>query len=435
MSPTGGRESVPVQRGARLEPTQHRTGVGPCASASTAGTDAAPIETFSVYINGAYKSQAALGGVTFEPLTWYRYQQFIDLSTKKAELFIYKIGPSAPSVPEGFTDSTDTNKALIVFRDISVASPSGFASGIAAYGVSSWARSRAGKYAATEMGAYIDNVRFWKQENDVWTLLFQNDFTNCKRQNFTQKSAELTGPYFDRPEYSEDGLITCPTITDPVQVTGENQVLQFRDYYNSFALSLGRNIRSGTLEAQFDVRLPNYWAYDRFQFELGGGTLASASMYAEPYRYNLHAAIHVGFRKKGSVGTSGVQSIAQYFIDAGEPDGPQYEDCTSGAGAEFDFATKWIRVKITSDVGRHVFNVAFYDMGTAHPTFATAEGPLLHSYENASFRYSDEPISHLWINGGNTPSYQPWADDAPGALLVDNIRIGHDKNGILLIVR
>ena len=81
-------------------------------------------------------------------------------------------------------------------------------------------------------------------------------------------------------------------------------------------------------------------------------------------------------------------------------------------------------------------------MGKEHPTFDTPEGALLVAdggadckYEGADFRYSDEPISHFWIFGGQTWSYAPWRDDAPGVLLVDNIRVSHDQDGVLLIVR
>ena len=86
-------------------------------------------------------------------------------------------------------------------------------------------------------------------------------------------------------------------------------------------------------------------------------------------------------------------------------------------------------------MSRHKFDVAYYDMGKTHPTFDTPEGTKLVSYDGADFKYSDEPISHFWIFGGMNWSYAPWRDDAPGALLVDNIRICHTLNGTTLIIR
>ncbi|MBQ3289849.1 MAG: hypothetical protein IJH50_10600 [Kiritimatiellae bacterium] len=85
-------------------------------------------------------------------------------------------------------------------------------------------------------------------------------------------------------------------------------------------------------------------------------------------------------------------------------------------------------------MSKHKFNVAYYDMGKEHPTFDTPEGTKLDSYDGADFKYSDEPISHLWIFGGQTWSYAPWRDDAPGALLIDNIRICHDASGMTLLI-
>ena len=104
-------------------------------------------------------------------------------------------------------------------------------------------------------------------------------------------------------------------------------------------------------------------------------------------------------------------------------------------GQGYDFNAHWIRVKIEADVSRHKFDVAYYDMGKAHPTFDTPEGALLISYVGADFRYSDEPISHLWIFGGQTWSYAPWRDDAPGALLIDNISVRHRPIGATVIIR
>ena len=73
-------------------------------------------------------------------------------------------------------------------------------------------------------------------------------------------------------------------------------------------------------------------------------------------------------------------------------------------------------------------------MGTDQPTLATADGTQLESWQDLGFNFN-EPISHIHIIGGRSPSYMPWRDDAPGALMVDNIRIRYDQVGTRLILR
>ena len=67
-------------------------------------------------------------------------------------------------------------------------------------------------------------------------------------------------------------------------------------------------------------------------------------------------------------------------------------------------------------------------------TLATADGTQLESWSNLHFNFN-EPISHIHIIGGRSPSYMPWRADAPGALLVDNIRVCHTLNGTTLVIR
>ena len=119
-----------------------------------------------------------------------------------------------------------------------------------------------------------------------------------------------------------------------------------------------------------------------------------------------------------------------------------YQDGT-GAGGDGSLKAKhidgayvghWIRVKVEADMSKKTWSWESYDMGTAQPTLATADGTLLDSYAGLKFNFN-EPISHIHIIGGRAPSYMPWRDDAPGALMVDNIRISHQKDGITVIIR
>ena len=417
--------------------SHYRFGLG--AATSTGGSTSAIRKSFSIYAGGNYRSLS----VSLKPLTWYRLQVIANLDTKKASLYVYEIGANAPAAPEDF-DPGDTSNAVLEYENSSFETGGVRGSGIAAWGFTNFLNSQGNvkdsdgnTVPAENVAFHVDNVRFWKQNGDGWELVFKNDFSTSRRY-FTRKSYDLNPTlYIDRPEYGEDGWASCPTYNSPVNVTGTNTVIQFRDQYVSVVHPLGRNIKSGKMLAQYDVRLPAYWVYDKMQFEFGGATIASASTATTPVRFNGHSAIRTGFSRGGySSGSGGNYSKAAAWFDRGASQGGETNAVfTYVYGQEFDFNAHWIRVKIEADVSRHKFDVAYYDMGKTHPTFDTPEGTKLDSYEGADFKSSDEPISHFWIFGGQTWSYAPWRDDAPGALLIDNIKITHERSGMCLIIR
>ena len=91
-------------------------------------------------------------------------------------------------------------------------------------------------------------------------------------------------------------------------------------------------------------------------------------------------------------------------------------------------------MKIEADMNAKTWSCTAYDMGTEQPTLNTPDGTLYGREENMHFNFN-EPISHIHIIGGRAPSYMPWRDNAPGALLVDNIKISHQPNGMSVMVR
>ena len=397
--------------------SHYRFGLG--AATSTSGATTAIRKSFSIYARGDYRSLS----VSLKPLTWYRLQVIANLDTKRASLYVYEIGANAPVNPDDF-DPGDTSNAVLKYENSTFETGGVRGSGIAAWGFTNFLDSRnnvkdsdGNTVPAEDVAFHVDNVRFWKQSGDGWELVFKNDFSKSSRY-FTRKSYDLNPTlYIDRPEYGEDGWASCPTYNSPVNVTGTNTVIQFRDRYVSVVHPLGRNIKSGKMFAQYDVRLPAYWVYDKMEFEFGGATIASASTASAPVRFNGHSAIRTGFSRGGwSSGSGGNYSKAAAWYDRGAAQGGEISKMfTYTWGQEFDFNAHWIRVKIEADVSKHKFDVAYYDMGKEHPTVDTPEGAKLDSYEGADFKYSDEPISHFWIFGGMNWSYAPWRDDAPGA--------------------
>ena len=157
--------------------------------------------------------------------------------------------------------------------------------------------------------------------------------------------------------------------------------------------------------------------------------MASASTATTPYRFNTHYAFTAGIGPGKYDGSSGASTKTIFFLNSGLGVSEWY------ATSAYEFANNWLRVKILANMNTGHFSVNWYDLGTAHPTFDTPEGEPVKSFSNAQFRFNDEPVSHFYIMGGKTPSYQPWLDDAPGSLLLDNIRVCHIKPGTTITVR
>lgn len=410
-------------------------------ASSGAKGDVSKIEkSYGINVGATIKSDAS---AKLKALTWYRLQVVADLALRKASLYVYEIGENSPNKPEDF-DSTNIGNAIASYENFDFASGSSDVRGvdIAAWSFTNYLISEkdvkdaeGNTVEAENVRFLVDNVRLWKAKGENWELVFKNDFTTSTR-NYTCKSLDLTpSRYIDRPEYGEDGWAACPTHNASVRVTGDDSVIQLADKSISVVHPLGRNIKSGHLSAQYDVRLPAYWTYDRLQFEFGGATLASASTMASgTAKFNGHSAIRTGFGKGGySSGSGRTYSKTVAWYDRGSSQGGERTvPFTYTYGQEYAFNAHWIRVRIEADVGAKRFNVAYYDMGVDHPEASTADGTLLTSYEGADFKYSDEPISHFWIFGGMYWSYAPWRNDAPGTMLIDNIRVYHIKPGLII---
>lgn len=423
--------------------------VGPC-SADGQSNATTPVATYSV----ANSSKTSVTGKRFDnsdgafkPLRWYRIQVFIDLDNSTYESFVYDIGASAPTTPDDF-DSSDTNTAIRasgvrdLFRSNSpdtTKDPQYYGKAIGAYGFVSWNNPA----ASTDYAILVDNVRFWKGDWDDWTLLFQNTFAVSKRIGFERKSLNIVpSGYFDRPEHGEDGWALAPTFNSTVHIAGANPALEAGDGIRSVVQPLGRTIRSGKFSAQYDVRAPMLWnsSMDYFWLQFGGGAMASASTWAaNAYRYQTHPVIRTGMQPSltsGNViltGPTGIRNMTGFVAQDGTGAG--------GDGAmrptkhvDQTYVGHWIRVRIDADMNAKKWTHTVYDMGTEHPTADTANGTLLGTKENLNFVFND-PITHMHIIMGRSPSYAPWSDDLPGEMLVDNIRVWHDREGLSITIK
>ena len=401
-----------------------------------------PLTVSSLYTSTA----AALNGnyhsgwrSRFKALEWYRLQLFVDLDKTNYWYNVYDIGTAAPSTPDSFDSSTATVLASDGPIDLCLSESTKYGLGIAAYGFVGWNDPGSDR----DYAILFDNVRLWKGDgNDGWDLVFKNDFSTTTR-HFKRRSLNLqkAGKYIDRPEYGEDGWSFMPTYNFATRIVGENPALEGGDNIFSIVQPIGAHVRSGKLYAQYDMRIPVFWTsrMNYFWFQFGNGAIASASTWkSNAYRLQNHRTMRTGMQ----VGRSGQDALVDETTGVPNRTAIILQD---GTGAGGDGSTKakhvngayvghWIRMKIEADMNEKKWNCTAYDMGTDQPTLATADGTQLESWSNLHFNFN-EPISHIHIIGGRAPSYMSWRDDAPGALLVDNIRISHEPNGMSIMIR
>ena len=418
-----------------------RLGLG--AADDTGGSVSSPVCSYSVVHSEKSQSKLTVRNTSwagrFEALKWYRLQLFMNMDKTNYWYYVYDLGFSAPATPDAF-DSSDVANALVSGPTNSFFGDGVklFGHGIGAYGVLNWndPKNPSNKFD-TEYAIYFDNVRLWRGDgNNGWDLVFKNDFSTTVR-NIRRKSVKLlNSSYLDRPEYGEDGWASTPTYNVSPRVAGENAALYSGDDYVALVHPIGYAVRSGLLHVQYDVRLPVFWpsSPNYFRFQLGSGTLASASTWkVNDYRAGSHRTIRADFQVNSSAdSTTGVKNQTDIAVQDGTGAGGDGTTLKEQLGNSY--IGHWIRMKIEANMSQKTYSISACDMGTEQPTLATADGTLLKSWVGLHFNFND-PISHLYIMTGKTTSFAPWRSDMPGALLLDNIRITHDKVGTLFSIR
>ena len=388
----------------------------------------------------------------FTALNWYRVRIFIDLDAAKYWFEIYELGDKAPADPDAVTlgdpvvsqDKTD----LCDPSDATKSPIKKYGKAIGAYGFTSWNDPSLDK----DYAIYVDNIRFWKQNGEDWDIVFKNDFSTSVRYGVTRKEYRLNkSGYNDRPQDDVDNWTSVAPNNGAMFVAGTNTVLDSGKNALALVQPLGRSIRNGKMTAQFDVRVPDYWpesadkSKEYFWFQLGGGALASASTWKTRAYHDIESrAIRIGMQL-GYSGSNpltddfGIRNKTALISSSLNANGSSIK--TGATHVNATCVGHWIRMRIEADMDRKIWDGYVYDMGTAHPTLDTPDGTQLNTGSNFTGNWqdlrftSDEPITHLQIIGGYNPSHSPWRDDLPGAVLVDNIKVCHDKQGLYIHVR
>ena len=111
----------------------------------------------------------------------------------------------------------------------------------------------------------------------------------------------------------------------------------------------------------------------------------------------------------------------------------------SGQKYAFD-STHWYRFEAKIDVSAQTYDLAVYDMGTAHPEMETPtkSGALVFTREKLPFRMplaDGLGLSALTVHMAGCAKDLPWNDYDDGLAYVDNVRVEREVPGMVILVR
>jgi hypothetical protein len=272
--------------------------------------------------------------------------------------------------------------------------------------------------------------------SETQTLLYENYFSSRTYHHQDKRVAKLAGTMSLNPE-GQDGWTRLNSEGADVFVTDSaNPAVAFARYSSdSFvAHDIGRNVRTGTLTVQADMRPPKGWQFNggSVYLRLAGDAHIQNSIRTDDTYFLQNIATGFGFRnvgtgKKDNIYTN--STIAAYRGDL-------------NAGGAFENAacvvdpTHWYRFVATARVYDSEYDVAVYDMGATQPTLATATpASPVATFSKLPFRRSRRDLGGISCYGlsVNRTLYSS-VDDTLGPL-VDNVRITYTRRGFIAVIR
>ncbi len=296
------------------------------------------------------------------------------------------------------------------------------------------------------LSSYASQVKFYNIK--VWhkptgaaaeTLVYDNRFNPRTIYYQNLRESRIVGTLAKDP-VGQDGWTRVNTgaMAAVVRGDGANPALTFNDGYNSLAYAvhdIGTLCKSGKIISQVDACPPVGWrgGSRATLFWLGGDKFHEGNLKNNAEFYHW-AALMVGFRDAaGTTGAGGVYTNVTLCA---------YNGDGTGGGAYVDSGivvnpSHWYRFVAMSRLEDSTSNIAVYDMGTAHPTPATATpAEPIETFAGVPFRMAAANlggVSSLGISAMGTMDNT--VNDTVGAYW-DNIIIRYrPANGFTLIVR
>jgi hypothetical protein len=296
-------------------------------------------------------------------------------------------------------------------------------------------------FALIQYGSVVwfDNVKVWHTApgESSAKLIYENDFSSRKICYEDFRESSLIGTLARNP-VGQDGWTRADKQTTKASLRndGENTALAFGNTSGNPAYAvhdIGALYKSGEMTTQIDAKPPKYWVGSSRGtfFWLGGDRFHEGNRKSneEFWRY---AATFFGFRDAVGRTANNVYTNVSFCA---------YNGNGTGGGAYVNSSvavdpTHWYRFVAKTSIRDGESEIAVYDLGTEHPTLATATPVTpVETFTSIKFRRAPETInglSSLCLLAQGTADNT--LDKTVGAFW-DNIRIEHQKDAFMIIVR
>ena len=285
---------------------------------------------------------------------------------------------------------------------------------------------------------YFDNIKVWHTPtgSTAQTLLYENYFSSRTYYHQDKRVAKLAGTMLLNPEGQDGWTRLNSEGADVFATDAANPAVAFARYSSdSFvAHDIGRNVRTGTLTVQADMRPSKGWQINggSVYLRLGGDAHIQNSIRTNDTYFLKNIATGFGFRNVGTAKKDNIYTNSTIAAYRGDLKG----------GGEFENAacvvdpTHWYRFVATARVYDSEYDVAVYDMGATQPTLATATpASPVATFSKLPFRRSRRDLGGISCYGlsVNRTLYSS-VDDTLGPL-VDNVRITYTRRGFIAVIR
>ena len=364
--------------------------------------------------------QSFTGSDIIKTSTWYRIELKVNLDTDKFDFTLYEQGANRPTI--------DAANGTEVFADTNISRMNG-GNTITTFAL--W---------SIKAITYFDSIRIWHTPPGATeeVVLYRNSFMQRTVCPQGKKMGTVTGTIRLNPEGQDHWKAVslgnkCANIMD-----GEDPALSFSGGSSGgYAVhELGQTINSGTLVAQVDMRPPCGWrASDGSVYLRLGGDMHYEGGLAGDLNFLNWVAAGFGFKNLGDAQDANMANAytnVTFVAMQGNGTG-------GGSMISSDFVadpSHWYRLIAKAQMRASKYDVELYDMGTEHPTLATATPAApVATLSDLTFRHVNDTlggVSCVSVSAANTY----WTElDTRFNPYVDNIVVTAMPSGMCIIVR
>ena len=348
---------------------------------------------------------------------WYRLVITADLDEGTSEYRLYEQGESFPTISTADGTLIYTSPAIERLKNIT---------SISCFSLGAY-------YASVK----FDNVRVWRVDGEVETLLYENCFSSRTVYSQNMRVAPLVGTLQQNPE-GQDGWTRLDVRAGAIVVSDDaNPSLEFGrgTAFNDFAVhDIGQTLRDSVAVVQADIRPPKGWlgSSGSVYVRLGGDAHLMGNLKDNDANYLKNIAVGFGFKENGG-GKSGNlytnSTIVAYRGDCAG--GGAMEPAASGYAVD---STHWYRFVAKSEIGNSQYDLAVYDMGEEQPTLATkTPAAPIATFTALPFRRASSDlggVSCISVSSAYNPNS---AYDAALTSRIDNLCV-KELLGLIIIV-